>query len=310
MKSLKKLFTTFLIVTSALMFFGCNLFPEEDEELTVDFVVTGTTSKTVKMTASSSKQNGNDVYIIYTIDGSEPKVTMELDVSQNELDRAAGNPDKIREYVNYGTAEFIESGKSITVAETTTIKAIAFYIISKDLKPLKTGPVTEQEITVAGSPSSNKPTDSKDNQTGTLTFKLASTGNTNRTHYFDTSNKTFKYTLNGNEYANCYYQFQFSYKGSGKGNWYLYVRQLGNGKPIANTEGTTNFLARGVYESSCFDATDGKVADGTLTLKTLKGNDFGKATVSNDSFSLKIDGDTASATYTSGNIATAINDAK
>ena len=55
------------------------------------------------------------------------------------------------------------------------------------------------------------------------------------------------------------------------------------------------------------NSSDGTVTDGTLILKTLKGNIFGEATVSNSSFELAIDSNTANAT---GNVATAIQDAK
>ena len=95
------------------------------------------------------------------------------------------------------------------------------------------------------------------------------------------------------------------------GNWYLYVRQLGKSNPIgyvsADGKTNTNFLAKGVYEGPCLNSSDGTVTDGTLILKTLKGNIFGEATVSNSSFELAIDSNTANAT---GNVATAIQDAK
>lgn len=310
-KSFNKFFTGLLIVASALMFFGCNLFPEEDKALTVDFAVSGTTTKTVKMTASSSNQKGNEVYVVYTIDGSIPTVKMELGVSPNELDRA--DEEKIRKYVNYGTAEFIKSGDSITITESTEINAIAFYIISTDIKPLKTGPVSTKEIKIASSITPDSITDNAANQTGKLTFNLAKSGNSMSTHYFDTSDSPFKYSYKGTEYDHCYYQIQFSYKGAGKGNWYLYVRQIGNSKPIGNADAGTNFLAYGVYTGACFNSASLTAADGELTLNTLKGNQFGKVNVTNNSFDLTITKDTADAQgniITKGNISQAIDDAK
>ena len=75
----------------------------------------------------------------------------------------------------------------------------------------------------------------------------------------------------------------------------------------ADGKTNTNFLAKGVYEGPCLNSSDGTVTDGTLILKTLKGKIFGEATVSNSSFELAIDSNTAN---TTGNVATAIQDAK
>jgi len=307
MKNLKKIFAGLLMATAAFGFFGCSTDDsEEDEGLTISFTESGTSTKTVTMKAESEKSGDADVYILYTLDGSEPKVDFAEGKSKADLVGKTGN--EVLGVLEYGSASRIASGDSITISETTKITARAFYIVTTDSKPLKTGPLATQDVTVT---SSSTAAASADNATGAQTFKLAQTGNTNTTHYFDTSDKPFPYTYDGTKYEKCYYQIQFSWKGAGKGNWYLYVREIGKAAPIGNKTEGTNFLAKGVYTGDCFNDSKGTVTDGTLTLNTLKGNSFGTATITGSSdspsFEISIDSNTAN---TNGNVAQAINDAK
>lgn len=310
MRAIKKILAGMIIATAVFGFFGCSdSGTEEDSGLETIIMADGfstSTSRKVTMKASSDGAFGLKIYTVYTLDGSMPELKFQKDVWS-----ADGSPalslSNIRKYVDYGTAELYE--KPITLTETTKINAISFYMVVTDILPFKTGPIASAEVVVKTDVSGID--DAPAPQTGNLTFKLASTGNTITTHYFDTSDNPFVYTYNGNTYEHCYYQFQFSWKGTSKGNWYLYVRQLGKSNPIgyvsADGKSNTNFLAKGVYEGPCLNSNDGTVTDGVLVLKTLKGNDFGTATISSNSFALAIDSNTANAT---GNVATAIQDAK
>lgn len=310
MKAIKKILMGMIVATAVFGFLGCSdSGTEEDSGLETIILADGfstSTSRKVTMKATSEGAAGIRIYTVYTLDGSLPELKFQKDAWT-----ADGSPalslSNIRKYVDYGTAELYE--KPITLTETTKINAVSFYMIATDLLPFKTGPVVTADVVVKKDVSGIN--DAPAPQTGNLTFKLASTGNTITTHYFDTSDNPFVYTYNGTKYEHCYYQFQFSWKGTSKGNWYLYVRQLGKSNPIgyvsADGKSNTNFLAKGVYEGPCLNSSDGTVTDGTLILKTLKGNIFGEATVSNSSFALAIDSNTANET---GNVATAIQDAK
>ncbi len=120
---------------------------------------------------------------------------------------------------------------------------------------------------------------------GSFQFNIAETANTNTLHYYDTSEtKVFTYKSGDTTYENCYYQFQFSWKGAGKGNWYLYIRN--NGTPIpyddeyASKWGDKTFIAYGTYKGDCFNASSGDVAKGDLVLYTKSGtSEWAKVTI-------------------------------
>lgn len=247
MKSIKKIFAGLLMATAAFGFFGC-ADSEGDDELTVAFEESGTTEKTVKMTASSSKMGDNEVYIVYTTNGDEP--TVKFEAGKGKADLATVTDEKgLLALIDYGTADFVKSGESITLKDSAVVKAKAFYVVKTDNDPLKTGPLSTKEITIT--PDTTGVTDSDENKSGNLSFKLTKTGNSFSTHYYDTSANTFKY----GETEHCYFQFQFSTKANGSGNWYLYIRQLGASAPIVSEAGT-KFVAKGTFEGSCFNKTE------------------------------------------------------
>lgn len=120
---------------------------------------------------------------------------------------------------------------------------------------------------------------------GSFTFNIAETGNSNTLHYYDTSEtKVFTYKSGDTTYKNCYYQFQFTWKGAGKGNWHLYIRN--NGTPIPYDDayaaewGDKKFIAYGTYKGDCFNASSGAVSKGDLILYTPSGKaEWAKVTI-------------------------------
>lgn len=287
MKHLKNVFVASLFVAIMFSFFSC-MDLMTDYKLEVGFKATGdesSASRTVTMSATSDKYEDYEVYIVYTIDGTEPEITLD----QEAYDEAAKNNDEVNigEYVDYGSA--ILYTDPVSFSNSVYIMATAFYI--KNNKVYK-GVVSDYELNVASSQQS----DVQDTGTvsGNFEFKLASTGNTNTTHYFDTaSTNVFKW----GEYEHCYYQIQFTIKSKGSGKWYLYVRQLGASKPLQNSNGDTAFVGQGTYEGKCFDDyITGNVASGNITLKnTVSDKEYnGTASIitmdETSYFSLKVNG--------------------
>ena len=275
MKNIKKIFAGMLVATAAFGFFGCSD-SEDDEDCTVAISVTGSDSEKKVTIAIDSEgdYSGKDTHIIYTIDGSDP--TAEYDSTASDT-----------YYVNYGTASIYD--KELTFTSSATIKARAFYV--EGGKCYK-GPVATQEISITNATSA----DSAENAKGTLSFKLSASGNSNMIHYFDTSAKTFEYTYNGTKYEHCYYQLMFSYKGSGKGNWFLYVRQLANGNIIPASD-TQKYMANGTYSGTCFDKSSGVVEAGNVTLSKSTGTEWITVSITGGdeaSFDLTVSSSTAS----------------
>lgn len=286
MKNLKKILGGALVAVAAFGFFGCSD-TEEDEELVVE-ISYNESSKTVTMT-TPEKYDGKDVYIAYTLDGSDVTVTYDKTAYDSATDKS-----KYGSYFDYGTAT-IYSG-SFKLSESAEIVAKAFYIDSTSAKAVL-GPVAKKSISITNESASSS-TDSADNAKGTSSFKIASSGNSNMIHYFDTSDATFKY----GDYEHCYYQLMFSYKGSGIGKWYLYYRQLSNGAIIPASE-TQKYMATGDYAGPCFNSSSGKVDSGDIVLKKSDGSIWTTVTVvggDNPSFDLEV----------SGSATTLVDDAK
>ena len=254
MKNIKKLFAALLSVASVFMFFACASDTEDDDNLYVEFTVSGSdsdSSRTVEMKAPSGYED-KGIKIVYTLDGSKPDL---------EFKKASYDANKSpAEYIDYGTATLYES--AIKIAENTTINALAFYVDAENGKCVKGSEWSKKTITVAEKTTTATTNEAAGASSGNFTFTLAETGNSNTTHYFDTY-RTNVFKLNA-EHPKVYYQTQFSWKGNGKGNWYLYMRDLNGGLVKATAD--SNFLAKGTYTGSCFDSTQGVVAAGKLTL--------------------------------------------
>lgn len=260
-----------LMMALSLAFVACSdSDTEEDDNLYVEFTVSGSesdSSRTVTMKAPSGYEDKN-IQIVYTLDDSTPELTFDK--------TSYGTGKKIAEYVNYGTASLYEG--PITIGETTTIKAIAFYVDATAEKCVKGSAWSSKIVTVTAQKANVAETKTTAGaSSGNFTFTLASTGNSNTTHYFDTSS-TNVFKLN-DEHENVYYQTSFSWKGKGRGNWYLYMRDLNGG--LVKKDGLT-FLANGSYTGNCFDNSRGEVADGELTL-TNSDNSTGEVTISDKS---------------------------
>lgn len=285
MKNIKKIFAGMLVATAAFGFFGCSDDTEEDDELVVE-ISYDESSKTVKMT-TPEKYGDNDVYIAYTLDGSD--VNVEYDKTAYD---AATEKDDYGSYFDYGTAT-IYNGE-FKLSGSVDIVAKAFYINTQTAKAVL-GPSVKKSITITNSDADSS-TDSAENAKGTLSFKLSSSGNSNMIHYFDTSAKTFEYTYNGTKYEHCYYQLMFSYKGSGKGNWFLYVRQLANGNIIPASD-TQKYMANGTYSGKCFNKSSGVVETGDVTLSKSTGTEWTTVSITGGdeaSFDLTVSSSTAS----------------
>lgn len=175
------------------------------------------------------------------------------------------------------TLTFVSCGDLLNVAKE----------IAKDLLTYEADEETEEEEATKAkenAPSTTSETAVQTEVGGSFQFNLAATGNSNSNHYFDTSStNVFDYiTTDGTTKEKCYYQFQFNYKGSGKGNWYLYMRCGGEVvayKDEHSNEWDKKFIAYGTYAGDCFNASSGEVAAGTLSLKTVKGQDWATVTV-------------------------------
>lgn len=275
MKSLKKIFAGMFVAVAAFGFFGCSDEPEEDESLVVS--ITG--NQNIVTIAAPDEYDGKDVKIVYTIDGTEPSVR--LNSSKTDVDVT-------------GTVY----SDPFEITENTTIKARGYYFDSA-AKTFYQGPVATSAVDYTENSSSN--TDkvaSATPPTSAVTFKMASSGNSNTVKYFDTANSAvFKY---GDK--NAYYQIQFSWKGTSKGNWYLYMREVGGGV-IAN--GSNKFIAKGTYTGSAFDknsATEIQTGDShKLTLVNEGGTTETEIVIAEDkSFSLKVGGVESTAISSTG----------
>ena len=275
MKSLKKIFAGMFVAVAAFGFFGCSDEPEEDESLVVS--ITG--NQNIVTIAAPDEYDGKDVKIVYTIDGTEPSVR--LNSSKTDVDVT-------------GTVY----SDPFEITENTTIKARGYYFDSA-AKTFYQGPVATSAVDYTENSSSN--TDkvaSATPPTSAVTFKMASSGNSNTVKYFDTANSAvFKY---GDK--NAYYQIQFSWKGTSKGNWYLYMREVGGGV-IAN--GSNKFIAKGTYTGSAFDknsATEIQTGDShKLTLVNEGGTTETEIVIAEDkSFSLKVGGVESAAISSTG----------
>ncbi len=279
MKSLKKILAAGTLIAAAFGFFGCSD-TEDDEDCTVAITVTDTSStvKTVTIAIDSvGDYSGKDTHIIYTTDGSDPDVTYDATATSTY-------------YADYGTADVYSA--AITFTEATTIKARAFYI---ENATCQRGPIATKEITFTTSEDTSTATGTAN---GSFDFIMASSGNSNTTHYFDTSS-TNVFALDSTN-THVYYQTQFSWKGSGKGNWYLYMRDKNNGL-IKDSSNNTTFVAKGTYTGSCFDSTSVTPSAGTLTLTTSDNSYEGTAAVALNSdskyqFTLKVNNSTSAAT--------------
>lgn len=269
MKNLKKILGGALVAVAAFGFFGCSDEPEEDENL----VVSITAYQNYVTIAAPDSYDGKDVKIVYTTDGTEPSVKLNSTKTDVEVT---------------GTAY----SDPFEITETKTVKARGYYFDST-AKTFYQGPVAtatatySESTTVSGATTANTATGAS---SGNFTFKLASTGNSNTVHYFDTyTSNVFK--LN-DDYPNAYYQTQFSWKGNGKGNWYLYMRDVNNGL-IKSADGSTAFVAKGTYTGGCFNSNSvNSVANGTLTL-TNSDNSTGTVTVENNQFVMYVENSAA-----------------
>ncbi|MCR4955026.1 MAG: hypothetical protein K6A43_13240 [Treponema sp.] len=280
----------------AFSFFSCEGLlggkTRTDSKLEVNFSATGdTTSTTRKVTMTApDKYDSLDVYIVYTTDGTEPGIEFNKDAYTAASLEGDAN---IVEYIDYGSAILYK--EPVSFSSSAIIKAIAFYVKNETVYK---GTLSEYELTVKATQ-----TDSiKDTGTvsGIFDFNLATTGNTNATHYYDTSSSNlFKW----GEYEHCYYQIQFTVKQKGKGKWYLYVRQLGNASPMKNSTGDTAFVAFGDYTGHCFDdysKIDGIVAGDIVLSCTAGAKSYeGTVSISKDGsasgFSMKVNGTYGSA---------------
>lgn len=320
MKSLRKFLLggAVFLALSSFAFLSCSTDDSEDDDLTVKIEETNHNSyaTTVSMSPSDSTYGGADtkIYIVYTTDGSEPSVSS---VKDADLSKAASATtlDELKDYINWGDAIIYES--DITISKTTTINAKAFYIANNTfyygVNSTKTITITQ-----SSSSSTSSSSDSDSNAYGDLTFSLASSGNSLSTHYFGSPDKTFTYTDStdgkNTEYEHCYYQFQFSYKANTKGNWFLYIRQIGRQKPIGNSISGKTYLTSGTYTSTD-GVFDGKksdsVVDGKFTMLDLNSAAFASDVPMKDSsFTLNISSDvkdTTGTVTTKGNLTNAVD---
>lgn len=332
MKSLRKVFLAGMAALLPFAFFSCSseddddtnllLLATKDESLTVsitDSYDTAKTSATVQMKSSAATygDSSTKVYIAYTTDGSEPTVSqVDKDTDLTKI-KSSTTIEELKNYVDYGSADIYES--ELTFTETVTINAKAFYIANGKVNY---GNLATKTITIS-KPAQQDVKDNDANAYGDLTFSIASSGNSLSTHYFGSSDNTFTYldsTDNDKSYEHCYYQFQFSYKKNGAGNWFLYIRQLGRQAPIGNAKTGKKYLTSGTY--TCDSASTGvfngrksqSVNDGTFTMLDNDENVFDEnIAMSNNSFTLNISADkvdTTTGTTTKGNLTTAIENAK
>lgn len=218
-------------------------------------------------------QNGTVVSIDYPDDYDGMEVTVVYGITEPVIDYTTTPPTYTGSY-KY-TEPFIPAFDGAG-GDSVVIYARAFYYNNETLKYTQ-GPLAQKRYTkpAVSAPVTNAP-DASGKVSGDFVFTLAETGNSNTTHYFDTSSSNC-FKLN-DTFNNVYYQTQFSWKGNGKGNWYLYMRDKNNGL-IKGTDGNTSFVAKGTYTGDCFNSTSGSVAGGNLLLKNAAGNDAGTVVV-------------------------------
>ena len=263
MKMLKKICTVIAALSLAFGLASCTNI-QEDEDLIISIQQDGTV---VTLTAPSEYEGNNfKVYIVYTLDDTEPAVS---NFNSEAYTENPGSPDA---WVTKA-GEFCDGLLNIDFGtkDSVTIKAIGFYVDDSDPTSLAlmTGPVASKVLTKpsASGSSAQTPEASGKKNGENIVFNLSETGNSNTTHYFDTS-KTNLFKFN-DDYPNVYYQTQFSWKGNGKGNWYLYMRDVNKG--LIKTNGSTAFVAQGSYTGDCFNSSSGAVTPGSLVL-TNSGN--------------------------------------
>ncbi len=294
MKNLKRLFAPAFALCALMVggvFVSCSDNTEEDDELVVTI---SNTSDLIVSIIAPADYDGKDVSIVYTDDGSTPNVEATVDASET-----TGYKTTITG-TNYEGPFQSTAGK--------TIKACGYYY-NETSKKIALGPVqtyTVKEVQTTETTATDNVNDATGASSGDFTFKLASSGNTNSIHYFDTaSSNVFK--LNDN-YPKVYYQIQFSWRGTNKGNWYLYMRQVG-GNVIQAAGSSTTYLAKGSYTGHVFDKSSTDCEAGEVTLIDSNGETKGKITIDSDKkFSLKIENSDA-ATGTVGTF-TVSSDAK
>ncbi len=218
-------------------------------------------------------QNGTVVSIDYPDDYDGMEVTVVYGYTEPVIDYTVTPPSYTGSTKYNGP--FIVSFEGAG-GDARVIYARAFYYNNETLKYTQ-GPLGEKTLIKPATSSTvtNAP-DASGDAFGTFTFELAETGNSNTTHYFDTASSNL-FKLN-DTFNNVYYQTQFSWKGNGKGNWYLYMRDVNNGL-IKGTNGNTSFVAKGTYTGDCFNSTSGAVAGGPLVLKDAGNNAAGTVVV-------------------------------
>ncbi|MBQ9205258.1 MAG: hypothetical protein IJ158_00915 [Treponema sp.] len=278
MKNIKKCGLLALMSIAVLGFFGCALDDsEEDEKLILDI----SSNNNMVMINAPAEYDNQTIVILYTDDGTAPSVTY-------DKSKVTGT-----DYTTGLTTTGTVFTDPFEISADKTIKAIAYYFDASTQKLWK-GKVASTKITYNSNTSvttAATTSTATGASSGDFTFNLASTGNSNTTHYFDTS-ATNVFRLN-DEHQNAYYQTQFSWKGTGKGKWYLYMRDLGGGI-IKPENSDSNFLATGSYTGDCFNDSHGKIADGDLTLSNTDGT-TGKVTISDKTkFKLAVNNTAAS----------------
>lgn len=251
MKKFGKILSGLIVAAAAAAMFSCKNDTEEDANLVVSFSAeTKEGAKEITMSAPASYED-YEIYIAYTIDGTEPDVKFDSAACE-EAGLSPITKAKLKEHFStifdYGTAMIYNVSKKPTFESPVVIKARAFYFNHLDQNVVKGAECQTYNVEFESTASTNA--DDANNAVGPLTFKLSKSGNSNSTYYYDTSDKPFTY--NGNEH--CYYQIQFSYKANGRGNWYLFIRQLNSAKVIKSSENNVkSYVANGTYSSKAFD---------------------------------------------------------
>ena len=242
MKMIKKLAA---VLTAAALVFGVTSCADVTEDENLELSISQ--NSTIVSIDYPDDYDGMEVTVVYNI-GTEPSV----DFKAETADILIG-----KKYTGPFSVSFDGAG-----SDSVTVYARAFYK-NEETGKYSMGPLASKVITKNASqtvPSNYATTGTKE---GLFEFRLSETGNSNTTHYFDTSS-TNVFELDGT-FTKVYYQIQFSWKGKGKGNWYLYMRDVNQGL-IKGADGTTSFVATGSYTGSCFDASNGSVAAGALKL--------------------------------------------
>ena len=291
MKNIKRILGGALMAVAAFGFFGCDDTEDDDElEVTIE-----NTNDFVVSIVAPDEYDGKDVVIVYTTDGTDPEVKVKEDSSATDGYKVETNATQ------YDGPFQSENG--------TTIKARGYYVVKSDsgLDSYR-GPVASHTVVKNESVTETNATeDVSGTSSGEFTFTLASSGNTNSIHYFDTANSNV-FKLN-DTHPKVYYQIQFSWRGTGKGNWYLYMRDVG-GSIIKSSSGNS-FISKGTYTGSVFDKSSTDCDSGDVVLKDSDGNDVGKITIdSNKKFTLKVTDDTSWTDASTTTVGTVTVDAK